>query len=229
MKEIDESFFKQELKKKTVEEQLDKGEKILWKGCPKRSSYAMNQSIGLMPIALLWGAIDIGIILGAIIPSASEMGGMLFFLVPFFALHMFPVWLWLAQLIKSAKYLKGIRYVITNKRILEFKKNYGYIGTSIAIKDLSAVSIKRSFIDKLLGVGDIYLTAKTGSLVLFDIPKSEFIFGKLREMCEIKRKDGESVMFYEEHNECLHCGSFFSKEATKCPNCGAPLKKGKEK
>jgi len=229
MKEINEKFFKQEVKVKTLEEQLEKEEKVLWKSCPKKSSYAINKSIQMMPIAIIWGLIDFGLLFGAILPSSGEMGGMILVIIPFFALHLMPVWIWLGQLIKASKELRGTKYVITNKRILEFKSNLGYIGTSINIKDLTAVSIKRSAIDKLLLVGDIYLTAETGSLVLFDIPKSEFIFSKLREMCEMKKKKGEQVVFYEDHNECLHCGSFFSTQEIKCPNCGAPVKNKKEK
>lgn len=228
MKEINEKFFKQELKIKTLEEQLEKDEKVLWKGCPKRSSYAMNKTIKLMPIAILWAFIDFGLLFGAILPTEG-MGGMLLILIPFFALHLTPFWIWIAQVIKSSRELRGTKYVITNKRILEFKSNLGYIGISINIKDLSAVSIKRSAIDKLLLVGDIYLTGSSGSLVLFDIPKSEFLFGKIREMCEIKKNKNNSVVFYEEHNECLHCGSFFDKNEIKCPNCGAPIKNKKEK
>lgn len=226
MKQIDENFFKEKVKIKTLEEQLEPDEKILWKGCPKRSSYAMNKSIQMMPIAIIWGLIDFGLLFGVIIPQ-GVFAEAWFFMVPFFALHLMPVWIWLGQLIKAAKELRGTKYVITNRRILEFKSGYGYISSSIEISKLSSVSIKRSFIDKLLLVGDIYLSGKSGNLVLFDIPKSEFIYGKVREMCETKTKTG--VKFYEQHNECLHCGSFFSLEESKCPNCGAPIKNKKKK
>ena len=110
-----------------------------------------------------------------------------------------------------------------------FKSGYGYISSSIDIQTLSSVSIKRTGIDKLLLVGDVYLASKSGNMVLFDIPKSEFIYGKIREMCETKSKSKNGVEFYKEHNECLHCGSFFPAEDAKCPNCGAPIKNKKKK
>lgn len=228
MKTIDENFFKQKVKIKTLEEQLEPDEKVLWKGCPKKTSYAINKSIQMMPIAIIWGLIDFGLLFGIIIPQ-GVFAEAWFFLIPFFALHLMPVWIWLAQLIKASKELRGTKYVITNRRILEFKSGYGYISTSVEISKLTSVSIKRSGIDKLLLVGDIYLSAKSGNLVLFDIPRSEFIYGKIREMHETKAKSKDGIKFYEEHNECLHCGSFFPLEEAKCPNCGAPIKNKKKK
>ena len=228
MKQIDENFFKQRVKIKTLEEQIDPDEKILWKGCPKKSSYAINKSIQMMPIAIIWGLIDFGLLFGIIVPQGI-LAEAWFFLIPFFALHLMPVWIWLAQLIKAAKELRGTKYVITTKRVLEFKSGYGYISTSVDIAGITSVSIKRSGIDKLLLVGDIYLAGKSGNLVLFDIPRSEFIYGKLREICESKPKQRDGVKFYEGHNECLHCGSFFALEEAKCPNCGAPIKSKKKK
>lgn len=228
MKQIDENFFKQKVKIKTLEEQLEPDEKILWKGCPKKASYAINKSVQMMPVAILWGLIDFGLLFGVILPQ-GVLSEIWFFIIPFFALHLTPVWIWLAQLIKSAKELRGTKYVITNRRILEFKSGYGYISSSIDIQALNSVSIKRTGIDKLLLVGDVYLSSKSGNMVLFDIPKSEFIYGKIREMCETKSKSKNGVEFYKEHNECLHCGSFFPTEDAKCPNCGAPIKNKKKK
>lgn len=221
MKEINEKFFQQKTTSRTIDDHIQQNEKVLWRCCPKKFSYALNQSIKLMPIALLWAAIDFGLLFGVILQQ--EIGPMLFIIIPFFALHLMPFWIWIGQTVKASRHLKGVKYVITNQRVFEFQNDYGYISTCAEIKHLVNVELKRSFIDKILGVGDIYITSKTGSFAMFDIPKSDFVFGKLKEICDNRRAAQEG--FYAEHNECAHCGSYYMKSAKKCPNCGAPSNK----
>ena len=36
-------------------------------------------------------------------------------------------------------------------------------------------------------------------------------------------------MIDENHFACEHCGSYYSSEISKCPNCGAPKDKVKRK
>lgn len=221
---VDKNYFQDVTKKRNAEDFLDARETILWRGIPKKFAYVLGKTISMAPIAILWLAFDLTfIILSA---KFGDIGAAWFILVPFFAVHMTPVWIWLAGLIKASKETKTIEYIITNKRIIEFKGDVKYISSQIYLKDLSGARLSRDIVDKILKVGDIYVKEKSGKeLVLFDIPNSEFMHTKILELCGTKTKTDE---FYENHMACEHCGSYYSNEIAKCPNCGAPKNKTKK-
>ncbi len=233
MKNIDENYFnvKEEIKISKPEELLTSGEKILWKGKPKKFSYVMSKSIGMMPIALIWGAIDFSIIF-TVASSGGFAGGGFFlpiFLIGFFALHLMPVWIWLGSIIKAAKEMNSIQYVITNKRIIEIKgRGNLYVNTEINLTDMLGATLKVSFIDKILKVGDIYINGKKAKhLVLFDIPNSQFICSRIEQLCSNNKSTDNTrkTAFYANNHECSHCGTYFDASKNKCPSCGAPAEK----
>ena len=221
MKKIDESYFLNENYNKAlkVEDLLDRDEKILWKGTPKRASYIMQNSSGLMPFALLWLLIDGGII--ATIFATGGLAEMGFIIIPFFALHLMPVWIWIGSIIKSVNKSKQIKYYITNNRIIEVRGKVPYIKSELKIKDIRSSNIKKSFWDKMFKVSDIYVSGEEGSIILYDIPNGEFICNKLSGLVTSTEEQSE---FYEQGYICEHCGSYFAKDSKKCPNCGANLK-----
>lgn len=129
------------------------GEKEIWSGKPKKKAFILNQVLSMAPIAIIWLLIDSGFIFMFL--SNSEDGGNLFFLIPFFALHLMPVWIWLSQVLTANKKWQNTQYYVTNKRIIIqnglFASNY----QSIYYKDIKNVNLHVGIIDKILGVGDI--------------------------------------------------------------------------
>lgn len=129
------------------------GEKEIWIGKPKKKAFILNQILGMAPIAIIWLLIDSGFIFMFL--SNAEDGGNLFFLIPFFALHLMPVWIWLSQVLTANKKWQNTQYYVTNKRIIIqnglFASNY----QSIYYKDIKNVNLHVGIIDKILGVGDI--------------------------------------------------------------------------
>ena len=225
MKRIDENYFKQENGVQlTVNDLLESHENILWKGKPKKSSYVLGKSLGMMPIAIIWGAIDFTILF-TVLGQGGIDAPMVIFLIFFFALHLMPVWIWLGSMLKAAKEMNSIEYIITNKRIIEIKGvKSKYIEANVRLSDLSGASLKVSIIDKILKVGDIYVTGKNNKkVVLFDIPNCEFITNKIAALCADKNNtEGKKEEFYRNNHECSHCGTYFDADAAKCPSCGAP-------
>ena len=217
MKKIDDSFFTEKTSKKTINDCLRQDEKILWQGCPKKRAYVCNKLLIFTPLALLWAVIDIT----AIVMLAVN-NHFMWILIPFFAIHLAPFWIWIYSVVKTSGELRGTMYVITNLRIIVFKNNYGYIETTMRISDLNDISLQRKGFDKLLRVGDIYIKGKTSNFVLFDIPDYNLVFSKLNEICTEKKATEE---FYKDKKVCLHCDSYFDKDKTNCPNCGAPADK----
>ena len=89
-----------------LELMIGKNETILWRGKPDKKCFLLESIFNpLLPFALIWALVDFGIILGFRFGfgGVSEIA---FFLVPFFLLHLMPVWLYLGGIALSVKKYK---------------------------------------------------------------------------------------------------------------------------
>lgn len=133
-------------------------ESVIWKGAPKKSAYIINSSMKMAPFAIIWLLFD-GFFIATFI-GTGVVKQMLFFIIPFFALHLMPVWIWLFNLLTASKRWKNTEYAVTNKRILIRNGFVGYQYETIYYTDIANVSLRVGVIDKMLGVGDIYLAIR---------------------------------------------------------------------
>jgi len=228
MKKIDEKYFHLDSDKRITkpEDLLTSGEKVLWRGKPKKSSYVLGRSLSLMPIAIIWGLIDFSI-LGAVFAQGDLPGFVFLILIGFFALHLMPVWIWLGSVLKAAREMNSIQYMITNKRIIEIRGRHSkYFNAEIKLNEVQNIELKTSIIDRILRVGDIYISAeKSKTVILFDIPNSEFIRERIEQLIHDTNEEHKKSAFYENNRECAHCGSYYDASVRKCPMCGAPANK----
>lgn len=133
------------------------GEKILWEAKPKKSAFIINQCLTMMPFALIWLLFDSVFIIAFLFAGSEDMPKeMLFFLIPFFALHLMPVWIWLGNVISAGKKWSNSVYYITDRRIIIQSGFIGIDFSTIYFKDIKNVTLNVGTIDKLLGVGDIH-------------------------------------------------------------------------
>lgn len=131
------------------------GEKVIWEGKPKKSAFIMNKIMTMAPIAILWLLFD-GFFIATMIGTGS-FSSMMFFIIPFFAFHLAPVWIWISHILTANRKWKNTKYYITDKRIII---QNGFIAENyqtIYYKDIKNVRLHVGIIDKLLGVGDVYL------------------------------------------------------------------------
>ncbi len=139
-----------------INSMLMPSETILWQGAPERKAFIINASLKMLPIAIIWLMFDgffIVNLFGGGMPS-----GMNFIFVPFFLIHLFPVWIWLGSTLTASARWKNTQYAITDKRILMRNGLVGYAYKSVYYTDISNVDLRVGFLDKMLGVGDIYLS-----------------------------------------------------------------------
>lgn len=115
-----------------------------------------------------------------------------------------------------------IEYIITNKRVLEIRGTVRYIYASIKLNEIEDAQLDKKFIDKILKVGDIYVSSKENKIVLFDVTDSEFVVAKLLQLVSSPEKSKREE-FYENSHECAHCGTYYDSNKSKCPSCGAPI------
>lgn len=140
-----------------IEKILEQDERILWSGRPDRVAYSIG-SISFYIFALIWGAIDLGFLLLFTRGFADGGGPPLLFAVPFFMLHMMPVWIALFGPIYRYLASGKVEYVMTNKRIYI---QSGLIGTdinSLELYEVQQLSVDVGIVEKMRGVGTVLLT-----------------------------------------------------------------------
>ncbi len=179
MGKYNEKYFKMDdnMNFNKTEDVLEKGESILLKTKPKRSAYVWGSILGMLPLVLVWAAIDISII--CFIPFESEM---LWFLIPFFALHLAPVWIWLYNVITVSIRYKNLEYVFTEKRIIIRSGVIGIDFKSVYYSDIEGVNLKVGITDKIFKVGDIYIKAKTQSCTLYDVQNPYKLLSEIQKI-----------------------------------------------
>ena len=188
MKKINENYFKNSHssseKPINIKDVVAKGEQILWCGKPKRKAYIFSSIFTMFPIALIWLLFDSVFIIAMIASNAfAQMPGIAIAgILVFFAFHLTPVWIWLANIITASRGYKNLEYVFTNKRIIVKSGIIGIDFKNIYYSEIQSVNLKVGLIDKMLGVGDIYIKSKDSSQVLFDISDPYFITQKLQEI-----------------------------------------------
>lgn len=169
---------------------LVEGETLIWKAKPKKSAFIINKSITMAPFAILWLAFDSSFI--TMMFKSETPTEMLWFIIPFFALHLMPVWIWLANVLTASRKWRNTSYYVTDKRIII---ENGFVAgnfQTIYYKDLTNVSLHLGVIDKMLGVGDIYLETVGGNYVqngrnlvaqaFLDIENPQEIYPKLQKI-----------------------------------------------
>ena len=150
MKENKKYFSDNGMYSNNIEDVVKEDENILWQGEPKKSAYILAAVFKMLPIVLFWLLCD-----GVFIYFLATMGDEVpWFVWIFFAIHLAPVWIWIANIIRSAVEVKNIRYAVTDKRVIVRS------GVIIDLKflyytDITNVRVRVGLIDRLLKVGDI--------------------------------------------------------------------------
>lgn len=129
---------------------LAAGEAVIWRGKPKKGAFIATKSLTMLPFAVIWLILDLNIL----VPALTE-GEMLFFLIPFFALHLMPVWIWLGSALTAGKRWKNTNYYVTNRRIIIQGGFLAVNETSLFYKDLRNAQVRIGLLDKLFHTGDI--------------------------------------------------------------------------
>ena len=168
-----------------MEGQLMPGEYIIWRGRPKKSAFVLNSSIKMAPFAILWLLFD-GFFIATLL-GTGVAGRIMGFVIPFFAVHMFPVWIWLYNMLTACGRWKNTEYAITDKRIIMCNGLVGYEFQSVYYKEIANVSMHVGAIDRFLSVGDISVSLNfnvdgecAGRASLLDLERPEEVYAILQ-------------------------------------------------
>lgn len=140
-----------------IRDMMDANEYQLWEGKPERFTYILGHP-GLYIFALIWGVFDFAFIRLFFGNSFGMPMGFGLFLVPFFLLHLMPVWIAIGGPVYRAINWNYIHYVLTDKRVYI---QSGVIGRDINVvefTDIREPEVNVGLIEKLRGCGTIRLT-----------------------------------------------------------------------
>ncbi len=166
---------------------LMEGEQLLWSGKPKKNAFIINKSVTMMPFALLWFCFD-GFFIGTFVKTGAA-NSMLWFIVPFFAFHLMPVWIWLYNMLSAGRRWQNTEYAVTDKRIMIRDGVVGYSYQNLYYTDINSVNLHVGVIDRMLGVGDIIIDSRihvasgnnTRGPAILDIENPEEIFRQVQK------------------------------------------------
>ena len=163
-----------------IKELITENENIIWEGKPNKTLYIWSTVLPQLPFALIWFVMDYFIItsfLGA--ENASEM---LFILIPFFAIHLMPVWIVLWALFKNSVQYKNVLYAITDKRVIIKDGLVGIDFESIDYAEIDKISVNVSIFEKLSNVGTIKLKVDSYTYNLQAIENPYEIFKRVQKI-----------------------------------------------
>ena len=153
---------------------LDRDEKVLWVGNPTLIPFLMS-GLPLLIFGLIWGAFDFGIIKGAFTGTHKAGGQASYFMVPFFALHLFPLWLGVGNMLRLCLVYGNTCYAFTNKRILLRTGFWGIDFKGIDFDRIQETDVTVNPIENMLGVGTIKMFS--GGLTAKGAPTFNYFIG----------------------------------------------------
>ena len=183
---------------------LDDNENVLWYGKPNKKCFLLEAVFNpLLPFALLWGLVDFAFI-GAIISGKMTNQPPLLMLIAFFALHLMPVWIYIAGVLLAFKHYKNTCFVVTEKGIYLSGGFFTSHFRHKAFDEIENVSIRQGFFDRKLNVGDVLITGPsaptahlplsrnkfppTNDIIFHDIPEFTLVYHLLTAQLQKQKK-----------------------------------------
>lgn len=135
---------------------IDGDESIIWTGRPNFTTF-MCGGLPFLAVGMIWGIIDLGVIMSFMghWPAAGGMGPPMLFIVPFFALHLFPCWgsvLYMFWLFFSHR---NTAYAFTNKRVMMRSGVFGIDYQTIDYDKIRDYQVNVGPMENIFGVGSI--------------------------------------------------------------------------
>ena len=161
-------------------------EELVYTYRPHPKAYFFSQLFRISPFVIIWLCFDLFAIFSIIFSTDIEWAAIPVLIV-FFGFHLLPVWIWLHGFIKDISAGKHTEYYITNQRIIIKSGKEKSDIITIQLKDVKALNVRVGWIDSLLSVGDLYITAKQEIAVLFDINQPKKVIKEIYALAQDER------------------------------------------
>ena len=165
----------------------DRDEQILWIGEPVLLPF-LATGIPFLIFGLLWGAFDYFFIMQMSVHKAKDAMND-YFMIPFFAIHLFPFYGSILNMVRLMLVHKNTDYGFTNKRLLMRSGFFGISFKAVDYDKIQDLEVTVNPLENLFGVGTI--RAFSGSVGnrggrIYDkfiaIPDPYDVFKKIKEV-----------------------------------------------
>ena len=145
---------------------IDRNEQVLWRGRPNKLCYVFESIFNpLLPFALIWFIFDFFFI-SVFLSIPGSFDETAFFIIPFFLIHLMPVWIYLYGVLTTWLRYKNTSFLVTDKGVYLSSGIFFYKETFLDYLEIEKVEIKRSFFDKHLGVGDVFFPTNEPAVII---------------------------------------------------------------
>ena len=133
----------------------DRDEQIFWTGKPAFLPFILR-GVPFLLLGCLWGTMDYFGFIGPLLRGEGRAPkGFMGFAVPFFFLHLFPLWLGILNMARLFLVYGNTRYAYTNKRLMMRSGFWGIDFKTIDYDKIQEMEVDVDPIEKMLGVGTI--------------------------------------------------------------------------
>lgn len=136
----------------------DSNESVLWAGKPAFVPFIAS-GIPFLLLGLVWFCIDF---FGFIHPMLSGVGrapsGFAGFMIPFFALHLFPFWGSVLNMFRLVLVHKNTAYAVTTRRVMFRGGLWGTSFESVDFDQITDLQVNVGPIEKSIGAGTISIS-----------------------------------------------------------------------
>ena len=128
---------------------LDSDENILWEDKPTFIPFIAT-GLPFLAFGIIWGLIDYGFI-----KNSLSTPNFINTMIPFFLLHLMPLWLSILNVVRLLLSFNNTRYAITNKRVILRTGFWGIDFKSIDYDKIIDIRVDVNPIEKIFSVGSI--------------------------------------------------------------------------
>ena len=184
-KVLEKQNYSNGVKSETISQLVNSAVDIVFRTKPKKTALVLNAFFNpFLIFVIIWVLFDTGIILGIIFSGVSEdLPWIWAGLIPFFLLHMTPVWLHIINTIKAGVYADRIQFAFTDSAIyLQGVTAKGRTVVKVVrFEDITSIELRKGVIDRMCKVGDIFVDGNLPCR-FNDMPNPEEAYKKLRAL-----------------------------------------------
>lgn len=163
-----------------INELISENETMIWEGTPDEVCYIWAGVIPMIPFAFIWIMFDAFFLVTLF--SSGINGKMLWFIIPFFLLHLMPVWATIGTYAKNKLEYKNVVYAITNKRVLIRDGIVGIDFKSIDFAEIDNIHVHVNILEKIRNVGTIVCSVDSKNYNLMSVKDPYQVFKQLQKV-----------------------------------------------
>ena len=163
--------------------QIAEDETIIWEGRPLKKAIVLQAVFGRLPICVIW--LLYATILIGVFSRNGMLHSMFFFIVPFLAIWLAPVWIWLANIFFAWVAYQKTYYMVTNSRILLMHGSIvSWEFENLYYQNIGDIHLAMRVVDNICNTGTIVLNVsghETNIHTISNIENAITVFQKMQK------------------------------------------------